>query len=248
MTEAEKIALLEQFEALPPTVNRKEWLDQHVPMSKPHWYKWRKGYLASLGRKPVIAQKGGAVKLSNRAARAEGRSVRASRNSFREASREDKARLVQEYDDLPYSEKTAWRESHDLGGKTGHMLLTYYRARFTKEGLLGKSAPAPKKPSTALVPSPAKDAALIAEYDAQRDKKAWLESRGMDYHHIHAIRNRVARNGASHQPLPAAMLPLQIPVPSSLVSLEDAIDAMQVRIDHYTEVLTYMREMLNRGR
>lgn len=238
MSESEKIALLAKFEALPADTLRQQWLREHGVSNTPRFYTWRKQYLA--------AQK----KERNKRApgRAKGRPALTSGSLFGSLSREQKLQALREYDHLTFSEKASWRKRHFAPEGEDHGLLTYYRNAFRKEGIY--SANGHKEASSvALVPIAPKqdDAALLSEYESlgKGGKSQFLKQHGLTHQKMHTIRSRVARNA---QPLVPAVMPGAFAMPPGLVTLQDAIDAMQVRIDHYNDFMGHLRSLMVRGK
>ena len=268
MTEQEKIALLEEFEKLGGRGSgRNTWLKEQLvkhgltPGSAPYFYRWRQKYLAEQQpavtlEKPVGKARGrlsaeGLERIREaqreRWAKSKGRRSAAPASSvtskFASASRDEKLRMVQEYDALPHLEKAAWRERYAANDRTG--LLTYYRNQFKKEGALGNGH-APK--TTAVVKHQRDEASLVAEYESYPGAKMeWLAARGLNYQSMHMMRLRVAAAPARvQQPTLSHVLPEAAPGP--VVTLEDAVAAMQVRIDIYNEVLDHFKRMMRGGR
>jgi len=262
VTEEQKIAALAEFEQLPKDVNRNAWVREHVGIAAPNFYKWRKKHLAK--EQPVVKLAGPVHKISKQGMerikqaqrehwarqKAAGKKHRVEgRDSFfHRATREEKLRLVREHDALPPGEtRRAWKLKH-LGEEVESSgLLTYYRNQFKKEGLYDQQ----QAPSKALVPArtnkAAQEAALVAEYDSlgKVPKTPWLKEHGLNYSRMFNMRARVGRNNGV-QPVMAHVLPEAAPGPT--VTLEDACNAMQVRIDIYNEVLDHFRRMLKGGR
>lgn len=283
-SEEERIALLNEFEKLPPGMNKKVWLEKQGFTATPFFYHWRKKYLAAQKPSVKLAEPGGVVTAAGKhisaagiekikegqrrrwaKAKREGTGTRTrtreATGSFRAADEATKRRLVAEYDAIPRSE---YKRRHDWVVAQGmqdtradRAIIAYYRKQFRK-----------KDQSTALVPASgaSSEAALLAEYDAasqspQGSKKRWLEQHGLSYSNIYEMRKRVAKGRAPArpakihelQPPPVAhavhaphILPESAPGP--VVTLDDAVAAMQVRIDIYTEVLDHFRRMLRGGR
>jgi hypothetical protein len=141
---------------------------------------------------------------------------------------------------------------NQLGGKlTGinTALVSYHRSRMPKEAPAESKAVVPynhgQKIPTEKLP------AILAEYDAIHGnngaKQKWLDKHGLNYSNIHEMRRRLVYK--QQQPAPAAQ-PQFIPVatPGPVITLDDAIAALQVRQDIWQEFMGLLKAMARGSR
>jgi hypothetical protein len=168
-----------------------------------------------------------------------------SKGIFRAADQETKYRLVREYDALPDDQKPAWRKAH---GDPGTALLSYHRMRMPKEAPAESKAVVPYNNRSKFPPE--KEPAILAEYETIQGKNGakqkWLDKHGLNYSNIHDMKKRLVYK--QHQPTPAAQ-PQFIPTatPGPVITLDDAIAALQVRQDIWQEFMGLLKAMA-RGR
>jgi hypothetical protein len=172
-----------------------------------------------------------------------GKASKASKGSFKVADQEAKYRLVREYDALPDNQKPAWRKAHGVNTA----LVSYHRSRMPKEAPAESKAVVPYNHGQKIPTE--KLSAFLTEYDAIQGKngakKRWLEEHGLNYSNIHEMRRRLVYH---QQPAPAAQ-PQFIPAatPGPVITLDDAIAALQVRQDIWNEFMGLLKAMA-RGR
>lgn len=93
--------------------------------------------------------------------------------------------------------------------------------------------------------------ALLAEYEALPDlpkgnKSQWMADRGINSQNLYDARKRREKAPHTAQPHFTQVLPAAAPVP--VVTLDDAIAAMQVRQDLFAEFLDQLKRMQRIGR
>lgn len=255
-TDDEKRALFAAFDAAKAAGQKtRDWLAERK-ISSPHFYRMRK--LFELAQQPPATKKYNISKAGLERIRAAqkrrwkeakangtGKYTKTKGQSFRAADEDTKRQMIAEFDALPKIQKAAWRKAHGLGAGSDTGALSYWRKRLNVT-------------STALVPytsnGNAKKAitpAMLAEYETAPSKAKWLQARGMNYSNIHDARKRLAQQPqqspiATATQLPPHILPTAAPGP--VVTLDDAIAAMQVRQDLFTEFLEQLKRMQRVGR
>lgn len=161
---------------------------------------------------------------------------------FKQLSKEEKYKLIDEYDAVPYMERPAWRKAHNVD-KSASALMAYYR----KERKQPRRAEAPA-PSPSPLPSTAEERRrAVEEYDRlpHNKKQEWLLARGWPIDarkQISDWRRNLKKKPAPRAPKPngAAAVPairLQPAPPRREVTLDEAINLLQVKVSIYTEIL-----------
>jgi hypothetical protein len=261
-TDDYKRAIFAEFDALPndKSGNRNQWLKDRK-IAKPHFYRMRKAFMgapakpapkkAIKGKKPRLSPAGiQAIQEAQRRrwavakAAGTGKYTKVKTADFRSADQETKYQLVREYDALPYEQKAPWRKAH---GGIDTALVSYHRSRMPKEAPAESKAVVPYNHGQKIPTE--KLSAFLTEYDAIQGKngakKRWLEEHGLNYSNIHEMRRRLVYH---QQPAPAAQ-PQFIPAatPGPVITLDDAIAALQVRQDIWNEFMGLLKAMA-RGR
>jgi len=165
--------------------------------------------------------------------------------SFREASRDLKARMIREYLDLPANEKLAWREEHDCT----QSVMNYYRVRLKKERKEKIKATESTGYYLGIGPE------LLAEYKSLElcGKSQWLKRYGLNHQQIFEVKKRLEKQGLvaytppanGHKASSNSISHRHIPVaaPTHATSLDDAINSMKVKRDMLSEFIADLERM-----
>ncbi len=172
---------------------------------------------------------------------------------FKAVDTPTKHKMVLEHDALGPEDRAAWKKAHNAP----QVLLTYYRGRMRKQGLMeALRSQGGKQRGRPPMKAEGDQQALLAEYKSlpARDgsKAAWLAAHNLNHQNMHDIKKRVAKaqlNGnlpaLRSEPIPAEVH--AFPAHNS-PTLEDGVRYLEIKRDIFNEVIADLQRVLRGAR